>query len=175
MSTLLFDIEADGLNATKVHCIVTIDTETEEVKTYGPDALHDGVASLLSADRLVGHNIIGYDIPTWIKQGLIDYVAPTDFFYPDFNAKYEEFAALTESIQALAKEKEEFEKVTKTMDAMLEEKYEELDNLKKSIDDLEAEKTASERELVEVLAEKEKKIRELEKPKKIVDDQDLSD
>lgn len=64
MSTLLFDIEADGLNATKVYCIVTIDTETEEVKTYGPDALDDGVASLLSADRLVGHNIIGYDIPT---------------------------------------------------------------------------------------------------------------
>ena len=62
MSTLLFDIEADGLNATKVHCIVTIDTETEEVKTYGPDALHDGVASLLSADRLVGHNIIGYQV-----------------------------------------------------------------------------------------------------------------
>jgi hypothetical protein len=38
---------------------------------------------------------LGYDVPTWIKEGLIDYVAPCDFFYTDFNAKYEEFAKLT--------------------------------------------------------------------------------
>jgi hypothetical protein len=38
---------------------------------------------------------LGYDVPTWIKEGLIDYVAPCDFFYTDFNAKYEEFAVLT--------------------------------------------------------------------------------
>ena len=38
---------------------------------------------------------LGYDVPTWIKEGLIDYVAPCDFFYTDFNAKYEEFAAHT--------------------------------------------------------------------------------
>ena len=38
---------------------------------------------------------LGYDVPTWIEQGLIDYVAPSDFFYTDFNAKYEEFAVLT--------------------------------------------------------------------------------
>lgn len=44
---------------------------------------------------------LGYDVPTWIKEGLIDYVAPCDFFYPDFNAKYEEFAALTRSSDCL--------------------------------------------------------------------------
>ena len=38
---------------------------------------------------------LGYDVPTWIKENLINYVAPCDFFYPDFNARYEEFAALT--------------------------------------------------------------------------------
>ena len=40
---------------------------------------------------------LGYDVPTWIKAGLIDYVAPCDFFYSDFNARYEEFAELTRS------------------------------------------------------------------------------
>jgi hypothetical protein len=38
---------------------------------------------------------LGYDVATWVRDGLVDYVAPCDFFYPDFNAKYEQFAALT--------------------------------------------------------------------------------
>ncbi len=38
---------------------------------------------------------LGYDVPTWISDGLVDYVSPCDFFFTDFNAKYEEFAALT--------------------------------------------------------------------------------
>ena len=38
---------------------------------------------------------LGYDVPTWVEQGLIDYVSPCDFFYTDFNAQYEEFSALT--------------------------------------------------------------------------------
>lgn len=25
---------------------------------------------------------LGYDVPTWIEQGLIDYVSPCDFFIP---------------------------------------------------------------------------------------------
>ena len=44
---------------------------------------------------------LGYDVPTWIKEDLIDYVVPCDFFYPDFNARYEEFAALTRSSDCL--------------------------------------------------------------------------
>ena len=38
---------------------------------------------------------LGYDVPTWIHEGLIDYVCPCDFGYADFNAPYEEFSALT--------------------------------------------------------------------------------
>ena len=64
MSTLLFDIEANGLDATQIYCNVTIDTDTKEVTKYRPDQLANGVASLMAADRLVGHNLIGYDIPT---------------------------------------------------------------------------------------------------------------
>ena len=36
----------------------------------------------------------GLDIPTWIKERLIDYVAPGDWGFTDFNAKYEEFVRL---------------------------------------------------------------------------------
>jgi hypothetical protein len=38
---------------------------------------------------------LGYDVATWVREKLVDYVSPCDFFYPDFNAKYEQFAALT--------------------------------------------------------------------------------
>ena len=38
---------------------------------------------------------LGQDVPTWIQQGLIDYVAPSDYHSTDFNVQYEEFARLT--------------------------------------------------------------------------------
>ena len=37
---------------------------------------------------------MGFDIPTWIKEGLVDYVAPSDFGFTDFNEKYEDFVRL---------------------------------------------------------------------------------
>ena len=40
---------------------------------------------------------LGYDVPTWIREGLVDYVCPCDFGFPDFNARYEEFSELTRS------------------------------------------------------------------------------
>ena len=36
----------------------------------------------------------GLDVPTWIKEGFIDYVAPGDHGFTDFNAPYEEFVRL---------------------------------------------------------------------------------
>jgi len=41
-----------------------------------------------------GNRRWGLDIPTWIKEGLIDYVAPGDIGFTDFNAKFEEFVRL---------------------------------------------------------------------------------
>jgi DNA polymerase-1 len=64
MTTLVFDIEADGLEATKIWCIVAIDTSTGESRSFGPDQLDEGLQYLQSASKLVGHNIIGYDLPT---------------------------------------------------------------------------------------------------------------
>ena len=39
---------------------------------------------------------LGFDVETWIKEGLVDYVVPSDFFYTDFNAKTEDFVKLAE-------------------------------------------------------------------------------
>jgi len=43
---------------------------------------------------LAGCKKWGLDIPTWIRDRLIDYVAPGDIGFSDFNAKYEEFVRL---------------------------------------------------------------------------------
>ncbi len=38
---------------------------------------------------------MGLDVPTWIAEGLLDYVSPMDTMFCDFNSPYEEFGALT--------------------------------------------------------------------------------
>lgn len=65
MSKYFFDLEADGLllDATKVHCIVLKDLETEEVFAYRPDQILEGVRHIQEAGELIGHNISLYDLP----------------------------------------------------------------------------------------------------------------
>ena len=46
------------------------------------------------------HNL-GFDIPTWVRDGIVDYICPCDFHYPDFNAPYEEFSQLTRESNCL--------------------------------------------------------------------------
>jgi len=60
---LVFDIETDDLKATKVWCIVAQDVDTNEIFKFPPSKLDEGVKLLQSADKLIGHNIIGFDIP----------------------------------------------------------------------------------------------------------------
>jgi len=62
---LIFDIEADGLldTVTKIHCLVTKNYHTKEVKEYYNDNILLGIDSLINSRAIVGHNIIGYDIP----------------------------------------------------------------------------------------------------------------
>ena len=59
---LVFDIETDGLKPSKIHCIVAIDDQ-DKVYTFTPDQIDKGVEFLAKADTLIGHNIIGYDLP----------------------------------------------------------------------------------------------------------------
>ena len=73
MTTLVADIEANGLffDVTQIHCIVTKDKDTGEVKRFfggssslSPDgSIEEGVKLLSSADTVVGHNWINYDAP----------------------------------------------------------------------------------------------------------------
>ena len=60
---VIFDIEADGLTPTKIWCIVAKDLNESSPRTFGPDQLEEGIEYLQSVDTLIGHNIIGYDIP----------------------------------------------------------------------------------------------------------------
>ena len=62
---LAFDIEADGLldTVTKIHCLCAVDLETNETFNFGPNEIEAGCRLLEKADFLVGHNIIGYDLP----------------------------------------------------------------------------------------------------------------
>ena len=66
---LVFDIETDDLKATKIHCIVAQDVDTKEIYKFPPNKLEEGYNLLQSADKLIGHNIIGFDIPMVEKFG----------------------------------------------------------------------------------------------------------
>ncbi len=70
---LVFDIEANGLffEADTIWCIVAID-ENDKVYSFKPDKIKEGIEFLQSADKLIGHNIIGYDIPVIKKLYDID-------------------------------------------------------------------------------------------------------
>ena len=69
---LVFDIEADGLDPTVLHCIVAIDVDTKEVHKFDNTQIAEGISLLYNAEKLIGHNIIGYDIPAIKKVTGID-------------------------------------------------------------------------------------------------------
>ena len=77
MRKLAFDIETDGIYATKIHCIVAIDINTQEQFVYRSDRgnLDDFNTLVASPCTLIGHNIIGYDIPTCERLMGIDFRA----------------------------------------------------------------------------------------------------
>ena len=59
---LVFDIETDGLNPTVIWCIVAID-DKGKLYNYPEDKIDEGIELLKNADKIIGHNIIGFDIP----------------------------------------------------------------------------------------------------------------
>ena len=62
--SLIFDIETDGFikKLTKIHCIVIQDTETKEISKYVMN-IEQAITRLENANEIIGHNIIGFDIP----------------------------------------------------------------------------------------------------------------
>jgi len=78
---LLFDIETDGLyfELTRIHCVAIKNLDSGETLVYNDEgdleSITCAITLLDSADWLIGHNIIGYDIPVIQK------------FFPFFNPK----------------------------------------------------------------------------------------
>ena len=64
MLKLCFDLEANGLywEADRLWCICTHDMESGETHSFSGAGLMNGIDYLWSADGLIGHNIIGYDL-----------------------------------------------------------------------------------------------------------------
>ena len=65
---LVFDIETDGLlhDLTQIHCIGIHDLDTGEDFAFndvGGEPITRAIGMLEDAERLIGHNIINFDIP----------------------------------------------------------------------------------------------------------------
>ena len=73
IGTIIFDLEANGLlnNATHIHCIVLKHVEQNYTDTFNDECPGKGMSSpvvravqhLEMADLIIGHNILGYDLP----------------------------------------------------------------------------------------------------------------
>jgi len=90
-SWLIFDLESDGLYDTvsKIHCLVIYDIQSGRTFSYGPHAISNAIAHLDSANVLIGHNILFYDIPvlkklhgTEFKARVIDTLICTRLIWP---------------------------------------------------------------------------------------------
>ncbi len=73
----------------------------EMLDRRGAQQQKDLTLGVMIPQRLEESHNLGFDIPVWIREGLIDYICPCDFGYPDFNAPYEEFSQLTRGSDCL--------------------------------------------------------------------------
>tara|TARA_Y100000004_G_C8757373_1_gene345034 strand:+ start:89 stop:616 length:528 start_codon:yes stop_codon:yes gene_type:complete len=94
--SLIFDIETDGLlyNVTTIHCLAIHDLSTNETISYNDkgnqEPITRGIQRLADADQIIGHNIIGYDIPVirkiypWFeKPYVVDTLLLSRLYHPD--------------------------------------------------------------------------------------------
>ena len=97
---LIFDLETDGLlkDVSRIHCLSIYDTTSNELVSYNDEGsdppISRGVTRLLDADCIIGHNIIGYDIPVLKKlypffetpELVIDTLLLSRLYHPDMMA-----------------------------------------------------------------------------------------
>lgn len=88
MEEIVFDLEGDGLNPTKIHC-VSFQTKNGLFTTTDYDQMR---SAFLKAEYLVGHNICRFDVPVLenllgikIKAKLIDTLALSWYLQPNRN------------------------------------------------------------------------------------------
>ncbi len=66
----VFDLETNGLlhDLTRIHCLSIYETDTNTIESFNDEknnqySITEGLSRLASADTIVGHNIIGFDLP----------------------------------------------------------------------------------------------------------------
>lgn len=88
----VFDLEGNGLldDVTVIHCGVFIDTETDDCKVFEPHQIQDMLKFMASQRVLIGHNIIGYDLPALkklynfeFKGTVVDTLVMSRMLYPN--------------------------------------------------------------------------------------------
>ena len=62
---LILDIETNGFLDVldKIHCMVFKDIETQKVYSYNPDQINEGLNLLKKATLIIGHSVMGFDLP----------------------------------------------------------------------------------------------------------------
>ena len=97
---LIFDLETDALleDVTKIHCLGIYDLDSKESYTFNDQGTGEpivrGVQMLNDADTIIGHNIIGFDLPvirkmySWFKDPtvIIDTLILSRLFHADMLA-----------------------------------------------------------------------------------------
>ena len=75
MKTLFFDIETNAIedwsnlsDLKTVHCLSIYDPTTPKMITYHGAGIKNGLMELAKAERIVGHNVIGFDLPALIDR-----------------------------------------------------------------------------------------------------------
>ena len=94
--SLVFDIETNGLlqDVTTIHCLAIHDLTTNQTVSYNDEGNQEpivrGIQRLADADQIIGHNIIGYDIPVicklypWFERPyVIDTLLLSRLYHPD--------------------------------------------------------------------------------------------
>ena len=95
--TLIFDLETDGLldKVSKVHCLGIYHVEADQTYSFNDtgnaEPIVRGVQMLADSDCVIGHNIIGYDLPVlkrvypWFEEPttVIDTLLLSRLFHPN--------------------------------------------------------------------------------------------
>ena len=90
MADYIIDIETDGIDATKIHCMA-VREESGHIQVHTVyDDMRSFLDSLRDSDRIIGHNFIRYDWPVIsrilkveTKAFIVDTLALSWYLYPD--------------------------------------------------------------------------------------------
>jgi hypothetical protein len=98
MNTLTFDIETNGIknwatlsDLETLHCLSIYESYTQEMSSYSTVAgnIEEGLEKLSNANTIVGHNVIGFDVPALRKlygfthNNVIDTLVLARCIFPD--------------------------------------------------------------------------------------------